>query len=203
MGDIAPREEKEKNMKKLVAFLIILAVVMTGVFANGGLAFNQSAEVKLEGKIGAHFEHGVVGDNNILLPGKVFERTDDYNALRTEGTSFAYGFKSNKTINGKLYMKVSNFINDGDGDKTIQIKKVQVGQKSNGQLITHADYGIEIFSNLDSTDMTLTSQNIQIIAAQEAGDTDYASGEAVSNHVGNAGDGNYTATLTFSIVTSD
>lgn len=202
MGDIAPREEKEKNMKKLVAFLIILAVVMTGVFAAPGEPENvqghavQTGEayVFLQGSVGPVFQHGVVENGTTFYSKKIIG-----DALKAEGVEFMYGYKSNQILNAKLYMKYSDFKVENT-NKSIQIGQVQI---NSGTPVYDQSKGFVVFDTLGNTGgSVITSVPVKIVAAQTVTGND-AKNVVVTNAVSNAQDGEYTAILTFEVVNNN
>lgn len=197
--------QKEKTMKRLIALLMILAVVLTGVFAYGADK-DGKVTVLLKGSIGGHFEHGVVNPNNAneLLSGMDFTADGGYQVLDENGTTFSYGFKSNKALaNHRMFMKVGNFLKDGDATgKHIQIQSVSVANSVNPAY--DETNGILLYQTLGDTSMGVNAKEIIIVAAQNAsgvGNTgkDFK-GVTIEHHRGNASDGGYTSTLEFSVV---
>lgn len=201
----SPQKEKEKTMKKLIALLMILAVVLTGVFAYGADK-DGKVTVSLKGSIGGHFEHGVVNpdDANELLSGMDFTKQGGYEVLGENGTTFSYGFRSNMALaNHRLFMKVGNFLKDGDTTgKQIQIESVSVANSVNPAY--DDTNGILLYETLGDTSMGVNSKAIIIVAAQDdkgVGNTgkDFK-GLTITHHKGNASDGGYTSTLEFNVV---
>jgi len=179
-------------MKKLVALLVILAVVLTGVFAEDG---DQTSQVKvlLKGTVGEYFRHGVK-EGDVLVYGKTYETED---VLSATGTTFQYGYKSNQGIGGSLYVDyLDGFKN---GNNTIQVGTLKIG----GTPMTgdnHTDgKGFEVFAGLGTTNMNIISTEIVVIAAQAKAGNDPL-GTAITKIVGEAPKGTYTLTLTFSVV---
>lgn len=183
-------------MKKLIALLMILAVVLTGVFAVPDI--QETATVTLTGEIGEFFRHGVVDGSN-LVPQKVYNEPAVFSA---DGKAFAYGYKSNiPVLNAELYMNYTDFKHTNDTD-TIQIAAIHV----NGSNVSYDTNkgGFLIFADLDPNGGTsITSKTVTIFAAQTAapGAKD-AKNQPLTHAVEgtNAPGGTYTATLTFSVV---
>ncbi len=181
-------------MKKLIAFLMILAVVLTGVFAEPGDQ-NDQVKVYLKGTIGEYFRHGVKEGNDLVYT-KTFDEENGHYVLAAGGTSFTYGYKSNQEIPGVLYMNYTDF-SDGDGH-TIQIGTLEIG----GSTMTVANYvqqkGFLVFNGFIDSQMQIEEKSILVKAAQvKTGDD--PKGIAISNIVGEATKGTYTATLTFEV----
>ncbi len=177
-------------MKKLIALLMILAVVLTGVFADGGAAYTTNVHVLLKGLVGPEFLHGVV-DNNMLFSSKTIN-----GALDAAGVTFSYGYKTNNALDGKMYMAVQNFTNiDPNKSGTIQIKEIKIDGSTN---FTITGDGILIFDGFTDNNI-LNSRTIFVKAAQDGNGADYLGG-AINNHKANAPHGNYQATLTFKYV---
>ncbi|NLZ77416.1 MAG: hypothetical protein GX911_05565 [Spirochaetales bacterium] len=181
-------------MKKLIAFLVILAVVLTGVFAVPEPG-DQDSQVKvtLRGTVGEYFRHGVKENDEL-----VYEKTyDSENVLSATGTTFSYGYKSNQAIAGSLYVDyIDGFKKNND---VIQVGTLKIG----GSPMTGADYtqgkGFEVFAQLGLTNMNIISTDIVVIAAQAKAGND-PQGTAITKIVDEAPKGTYTLTLTFSVV---
>ena len=183
--------------KKLFVLLVILAVVLTGVFAAPAES-NETAEVILKGNIGSLFKHGVVV-NGALDASKEFT----VDVLTADPPPFQYGYISNKTLSGaKVYMEFTDF-KHSNGTDEIQIKDISLS--SDGLTYdsgTHeSGKGVLVFDGIANTGGNLTSKNIKVIAAQLDVDSGFVSGTAVGDKksVASAPAGSYTATLTFSV----
>jgi hypothetical protein len=179
------------SMKKLIALLMILAVVLTGVFAEPGDEQSQ-VKVYLKGTIGAFFRHGVK-ENDALVYEKTYQSES---VLSATGTNFQYGYQSNQDILGVLYVDYTDF-SDGN-NHSIQIGTLKIG----GTAMTADNYtqgsGFKVFTNLTGTNMSIQEKAIQVIAAQVKAGND-PKGIAISNIVDEAHKGTYTATLTFQV----
>jgi len=172
--------------KKLIVLLVILAVVLTGVFAEGEVT------VTLAGSIGPVFEHGV------LVNGSLQSSKNITGALEAEGSSFDYAYTSNRTMEtSKLYMAVTDFLTEG-GEHSIQISSITVGGVAAS---VNAEKGILIFDGIQNVGAgSFTQKTIKVVAAQTVSGKDYKNDDVV-HAVINAENGGYTATLTFSVVT--
>lgn len=183
-------------MKKLVALLVILAVVLTGVFAED----YPTATVKLIGQIGPLFRHGVVVDG-ALVASKDFDDAAGANVFGADGTTFDYGYSANQNLVGyKLYLTISDFTTAGQNPKTIQIASVLLGpSKVAGVPDPSNNNRITIFDQLTDNGMDITQKSITVKAAQTVSGNDYK-GAPVEHAYNNATNGIYTSTLTFSVV---
>jgi len=173
--------------KKLFVLLVILAVVLTGVFAED----DPEVTVTLTGSIGPVFEHGVLESGNLLASKNIT------GALLPGGSSFDYAYTSNQTMsNSKLYMSVTDFLTE-DETHSIQISSITVGASA----ATVGTNGILIFDGIQNVGVgSFTQKTIKVIAAQTESGKDYKNDDVVYA-VSNAENGDYTATLTFSVVT--
>ncbi len=180
-------------MKRLIALLMILAVVLTGVFANGGMPYNSDVFVYLKGLVGPEFKHGVVDteNNNMLISSKTIE-----DALTVNGATFSYGYRTNQALTGDMYMQVGNFTStDPAKTDTIQIKQIKIDGSTN---LTITGNGILIFDDFSDNNI-LNSISVFVLAALDGTGKDYL-GNNIENHKGNAANGEYKATLTFHYV---
>ena len=178
--------------KKLFVLLVILAVVLTGVFADDPFVDSGSSEIILKGVIGADFAHGLK-DGSSLKSEETIE-----NALAEAGVSFDYAYRSNQADSAKIYMKITDFTS---GSNTIKLMTVKVGETSKSSSDIIEGKGIKIVDGIQVTGSGLNSVMIKIVAAQE--DTDLGlDGVAVGNKksVASAEAGTYTAILTFSVL---
>ena len=177
--------------KKLFVLLVILAVVLTGVFADETekTAYGQST-IMLRGSISSEFVHGVV-DGTTLKPAETFE-----NALAPGGVEFNYGYRSNELVaGGKIYMTVTDF---KSGENTIKIKSIEVGGTPISDPV--GVNGIEIIDGISATGSSITSATIKIVAAQNDSDTGLDGAQVgEKKSVNSAEPGTYTATLTFKV----
>ena len=186
--------QKEKTMKKLIALLMILAVVLTGVFAEPGDQ-NDQVKVTLKGTVGEYFRHGVKEDD-ALVYSKLFDSPD---VLSATGTTFWYGYKSNQDIAGSLYVDyIDGFKKDND--------IIQIGTLKIGNTVMTADKytqgkGFTVFQGLGNTNMNIIASEIVVIAAQAKVGND-PKGVAITNIVDEASKGTYTAILTFEVKTN-
>jgi len=175
--------------KKLFVLLVILAVVLTGVFA-APADIADDATVTLKGSIISDFQHGARVD------GVMQSQITITDALKLGGVLFDYAYKSNEDISGaKIYMKYTDFYHTNDSD-FIQIKSVLVDSSVPSYDSTD---GFEVFDEIKAG-VSAKVASIKIVAAQTTDGND-AKGATVTNSVADAPAGDYTATLTFSVKT--
>ena len=178
--------------KKLFVLLVILAVVLSGVFAEPA-GKTDSAKIQLKGTVGLIFQHGLFEDGE-LVSNKSFTT----NVLGSGGTTFSYGYLSNQDLTGaKLTMSFTDFLHS-DETHSIQIGSILVA----GGAPNFDDGDIVIFDSLTSNGgSSVTSKSIKIVAAQAVGGDDVRSA-SITNAVTGAHEGVYTATLTFKVIGS-
>lgn len=176
--------------KKLFVLLVILAVVLSGVFAEPA-GKTESAEIQLKGTVGLIFQHGLFEDGE-LVSSKSFTT----NVLGSSGTTFSYGYLSNQDLTGaKLTMSFTDFVTAGE-EHSIQIGSILVA----GGAPTFDDDDIVIFDSLTSNGgSSVTSKSIKIVAAQTVSGNDVR-GDSITKAVTGAHEGDYTATLTFKVI---
>src|SRR5690554_1434493 len=148
--------------KKLFVLLVILAVVLTGVFADDPFVDSGSSVITLKGVIGADFAHGLK-DGSSLKSEETIE-----NALAAAGVSFDYAYRSNQANSAKIYMKITDFTS---GDNTIKLKEVSVGGNLKSADDNDPTKGILIVDEILASGSGLNVTAIKIVAAQNDSDT--------------------------------
>ncbi len=185
-------------MKKLIALLMILAVVLTGVFA---VPYDSQATVTLNGSIDGMFTHGpMFKDGNEIKSILTFD-----NVFKADGLNgvveFDYGYKTNdgERLGHKFYMMVSDFESD-DVDSTITFSEILIGGVSVlGTNPAASGYLIGAVTNT-SGGLGRMTLKFQVAMNNPGGDSkDYRGNNIGARNVADAEAGEYTADIVFTV----
>lgn len=182
--------------KKLFVLLVILAVVLTGVFAVGA---ESEAKVTLQGSIDGLFNHGPVKDG-VIKSSLTFSNLFVTGEGKANGkVSFDYGYKTNDSeyLGAYFYMAVGDFKSDDNGSE-VTFSSIKIDEEAvSGTLASENGY---LLGTVTHTNGSLGTFDVELQVAMDGNGNDYKGDSIGARNVEDAEAGDYTATLTFTVV---